>query len=117
YSYESAFRYKIKTAALLITWIGLRKLQHEAQHRLVLVVIILKLLQGGQQCIPPTFGDTDGEHDEEGIKTALLHNYAVFCQVFGYDGRSEEHTSELQSRENLVCRLLLEKKKKKKICK
>src|SRR5207302_8304618 len=28
------------------------------------------------------------------------------------DVRSEEHTSELQSRENLVCRLLLEKKKK-----
>src|SRR5690606_39413105 len=28
--------------------------------------------------------------------------------------RSEEHTSELQSRENLVCRLLLEKKKNKK---
>src|SRR5690606_40004854 len=28
------------------------------------------------------------------------------------DRRSEEHTSELQSRENLVCRLLLEKKKK-----
>src|SRR5690606_42085495 len=28
--------------------------------------------------------------------------------------RSEEHTSELQSRENLVCRLLLEKKKQKK---
>src|SRR5690606_39889693 len=27
------------------------------------------------------------------------------------DSRSEEHTSELQSRENLVCRLLLEKKK------
>src|SRR5207302_4554619 len=27
--------------------------------------------------------------------------------------RSEEHTSELQSRENLVCRLLLEKKKTK----
>src|SRR5690606_42069138 len=31
-----------------------------------------------------------------------------------YTPRSEEHTSELQSRENLVCRLLLEKKKKKK---
>src|SRR5690606_41060048 len=29
-----------------------------------------------------------------------------------YAERSEEHTSELQSRENLVCRLLLEKKKK-----
>src|SRR2546422_4066404 len=40
--------------------------------------------------------------------------------VFDYDGdglhrldeRSEEHTSELQSRLHLVCRLLLEKKKK-----
>src|SRR5690606_42130679 len=36
-------------------------------------------------------------------------------QVNGFEvavaqGRSEEHTSELQSRENLVCRLLLEKK-------
>src|SRR3712207_8552987 len=30
-------------------------------------------------------------------------------------GRSEEHTSELQSRQYLVCRLLLEKKKKKTI--
>src|SRR2546427_4438600 len=29
-------------------------------------------------------------------------------------GRSEEHTSELQSQSNLVCRLLLEKKKKQK---
>src|SRR5688572_31554970 len=31
------------------------------------------------------------------------------------DDRSEEHTSELQSQSNLVCRLLLEKKKKKNI--
>src|SRR5256712_7782520 len=30
----------------------------------------------------------------------------------GREGRSEEHTSELQSRSDLVCRLLLEKKKK-----
>src|SRR3712207_6903579 len=30
----------------------------------------------------------------------------------GVDHRSEEHTSELQSRQYLVCRLLLEKKKK-----
>src|SRR5690606_41377733 len=29
-----------------------------------------------------------------------------------WSSRSEEHTSELQSRENLVCRLLLEKKKR-----
>src|SRR3712207_9338330 len=31
---------------------------------------------------------------------------------FANDARSEEHTSELQSRQYLVCRLLLEKKKK-----
>src|SRR5437667_8046497 len=33
----------------------------------------------------------------------------------GRPGRSEEHTSELQSHHDLVCRLLLEKKKKKKL--
>src|SRR3989449_4942164 len=33
----------------------------------------------------------------------------------GLPGRSEEHTSELQSRLHLVCRLLLEKKKKTKL--
>src|SRR5207253_7387431 len=35
---------------------------------------------------------------------------AIAC---GHEDRSEEHTSELQSRGHLVCRLLLEKKKKK----
>src|SRR2546427_3570341 len=35
--------------------------------------------------------------------------------VLSLASRSEEHTSELQSQSNLVCRLLLEKKKKKKI--
>src|SRR3712207_8492216 len=34
-------------------------------------------------------------------------------KAFADDLRSEEHTSELQSRQYLVCRLLLEKKKKK----
>src|SRR5207248_4674207 len=39
------------------------------------------------------------------------HNTIPFCGGFKY--RSEEHTSELQSPYDLVCRLLLEKKKKK----
>src|SRR2546427_7880213 len=41
--------------------------------------------------------------------------YSPFQPVFERDDRirSEEHTSELQSQSNLVCRLLLEKKKKK----
>src|SRR6266511_3966045 len=40
-------------------------------------------------------------------------NPPAAARMHGWDRvRSEEHTSELQSRENLVCRLLLEKKKK-----
>src|SRR5688572_31320180 len=35
------------------------------------------------------------------------------CAATRHRSRSEEHTSELQSQSNLVCRLLLEKKKKK----
>src|SRR3712207_8653175 len=49
-----------------------------------------------------------------GLEAAIINMFskgdkilAVSCGVF----RSEEHTSELQSRQYLVCRLLLEKKK------
>src|SRR5687768_18205255 len=38
----------------------------------------------------------------------------LMAHRFSVESRSEEHTSELQSRLHLVCRLLLEKKKKKK---
>src|SRR3712207_8497687 len=38
---------------------------------------------------------------------------AIRMRLVGIPNRSEEHTSELQSRQYLVCRLLLEKKKKK----
>src|SRR2546427_7991066 len=38
---------------------------------------------------------------------------ASWLLLFRWDGRSEEHTSELQSQSNIVCRLLLEKKKNK----
>src|SRR5690606_14251902 len=45
--------------------------------------------------------------------TGQTFNYLKALDVEGLSiARSEEHTSELQSRENLVCRLLLEKKNK-----
>src|SRR5438067_10162707 len=44
-----------------------------------------------------------GRQVMDGQLATLAHDHAVF--------RSEEHTSELQSRFDLVCRLLLEKKK------
>src|SRR2546430_11522880 len=44
-----------------------------------------------------------------GLDVVAAQNFAMFA---GHSvGRSEEHTSELQSQSNLVCRLLLEKKK------
>src|SRR5687768_18409155 len=47
-------------------------------------------------------------------RQALLDEYQELMERITYleDLRSEEHTSELQSRLHLVCRLLLEKKKK-----
>src|SRR5256886_5640297 len=39
-------------------------------------------------------------------------NFATSSRRVEWAARSEEHTSELQSQSNLVCRLLLEKKKK-----
>ena len=44
----------------------------------------------------------------------LRKHSRVQTRAYLEEERSEEHTSELQSRTNLVCRLLLEKKKKKK---
>ena len=41
-----------------------------------------------------------------------IHDFVMKIQHGTQIVRSEEHTSELQSRRNLVCRLLLEKKKK-----
>src|SRR2546425_7012632 len=46
-------------------------------------------------------------------RRAVLHSRVINDVAGGIDVRSEEHTSELQSLAYLVCRLLLEKKKKK----
>src|SRR2546430_5593992 len=46
--------------------------------------------------------EVGGSHVEGGAMRLLI----------AHQGRSEEHTSELQSQSNLVCRLLLEKKKR-----
>src|SRR5690606_42131873 len=58
-----------------------------------------------------TLADGKGFPSEHGLikRTAAFFNDSV--NRYFLARRSEEHTSELQSRENLVCRLLLEKKK------
>src|SRR5206468_12513539 len=52
----------------------------------------------------------DVDHHERAVADRLRVERQVMADVAGR--RSEEHTSELQSRSDLVCRLLLEKKKR-----
>src|SRR5690349_23152592 len=47
------------------------------------------------------------------MRVVPVEGVAILLGVDRFMSRSEEHTSELQSRRDLVCRLLLEKKKKK----
>src|SRR2546421_1399735 len=64
------------------------------------------IVTGVQTCALPI----SSRRDRKSTRLNSSHDqisYAVFCL------RSEEHTSELQSRSDLVCRLLLEKKKSK----
>src|SRR2546430_5459660 len=46
-----------------------------------------------------------------GAAVRLMEQHGIMALPVLDGGRSEEHTSELQSQSNLVCRLLLEKKK------
>src|SRR2546422_2150785 len=83
-------------------------------HWLLLILILVYLIFGGV-----------ANENEPAISSSLFF-YAALVMAFRYanffrtesrwkiavETRSEEHTSELQSRLHLVCRLLLEKKKK-----
>src|SRR5437870_10868792 len=73
----------------------------------------MKRDRAGALIIQPLFANTLGlgpQLAELAAKNSLatISSADVFAEV---GGRSEEHTSELQSRGHLVCRLLLEKKK------
>src|SRR5690606_41572813 len=84
--------------ALPISKIELQNLQTED-------IIVLGTDQFGLGIVHPGLGLAI----IKGVQHAVL--IALPGIVHGQFTRSEEHTSELQSRENLVCRLLLEKKK------
>src|SRR5690625_6873219 len=59
------------------------------------------------------WGEGDPVEVEDGEDATHTYEEAGEHTITATDTRSEEHTSELQSRGHLVCRLLLEKKKHK----
>src|SRR5688572_32567228 len=63
--------------------------------------------------------DPDPKHEGDDENTVVASSWGEGTPFPKMKGsmRSEEHTSELQSQSNLVCRLLLEKKKEKLACK
>src|SRR4051812_49952075 len=65
----------------------------------------------GKRAAPPSAGV--GTNSKRRKRRPPIHPPTCRCARRA-DARSEEHTSELQSHVNLVCRLLLEKKKKNK---
>src|SRR2546422_5507986 len=80
-------------------------------YELGLVAVVVGLMVGGAV--------RKGSNGRGGWRYQALAMFLTYCAVVATDSsmivrRSEEHTSELQSRLHLVCRLLLEKKKSKK---
>src|SRR2546427_3228466 len=72
------------------------------------------LFRSGRLAHLPALGNARLRTHAPALRPRNDRRAAGGCPGLRGRGRSEEHTSELQSQSNLVCRLLLEKKKKKK---
>src|SRR5690554_7642326 len=81
----------------LLGWIGFKNLSYELMPDFNQPVVVIKTGYPGA--------------DPEEVETSVSEKIEdALSNLEGIDYRSEEHTSELQSRPHLVCRLLLEKK-------
>src|SRR5688572_32749660 len=90
-------------------------------NRILFVDVELTCWEGeppaGEQSEVIAFGLVDLKTDDLEIRREKMYfvrpQFSIISPFCSTLTRSEEHTSELQSQSNLVCRLLLEKKKKK----
>src|SRR6266511_463225 len=109
-----------QSAAVPVAWLG-RTSTDDAQDP---TLSLPRQLESSRRALPDGFVIVAKFYDVESGRTAMENRgmgtaHEQFDIPIPRDGgiaRSEEHTSELQSREQLVCRLLLEKKKNK-LCK
>src|SRR5690349_23373797 len=85
-------------AAGLLVAVAMRRASSSIRHLVLLATLVCGVTLPALMLISPSW------------KVGVLPQSATGITA----ARSEEHTSELQSRRDLVCRLLLEKKKKKK---
>src|SRR2546430_6323862 len=72
---------------------------------------LLPAVMRAEQRLSIGMSEPDAGSDAAALRTFAEDKGGHFVVNEGAQGRSEEHTSELQSQSNLVCRLLLEKKK------
>src|SRR5690606_4766215 len=93
--------------------IGKRRKANESPGSLVNLILSYMLSSLGPHEWPEPPVDEKKRAEREFILSRLFMGDVLYMFIWLRRDRSEEHTSELQSRENLVCRLLLEKKKKK----
>src|SRR5690349_24068844 len=75
----------------------------------------VNVLSGARPQVPPAAIQRHHRTGNDRPDAAERDRVGAYPPRLPFQRRSEEHTSELQSRRDLVCRLLLEKKKKKNI--
>src|SRR5690554_515624 len=98
--------YWMLTLGYYDSWYRLGPWWHKSFGITLLVLTVIRLLWSLSNQKPEPLG-TPWEKRGATVGHALIYGLLFVTLI-----RSEEHTSELQSRPHLVCRLLLEKKKK-----
>src|SRR2546422_6488137 len=76
------------------------------------MIASVRLPQTATECVGWMLRTTPGARRNTSVMSPILDTVCRTSKTGSPRARSEEHTSELQSRLHLVCRLLLEKKKK-----